>query len=226
MPVLPMPRPQRKPEEIEAFKEEILVQALNLIVRHGFDGFSMRKLAARLDIAAKTIYNYFNSKDELYLVILTRGFEDLYRQCRAAFDAHGDPTQRLRVMMGTYMEFGLTNVHLYNLMFTWHVPKYNDYIGTPMEDAARAELDVALRVAGLFTEAIQWAARAICRLDEPQARFLLVHSWSQLHGYVAGVNNHLLDYIDPNPALLKRRMQEQILTNLLREFRCFASGKD
>ena len=87
-----MPRPQRKPEEVEAFKEEILAQALHLIVRHGFDGFSMRKLAARLGIAAKTIYNYFNNKDELYLVILTRGFEDLHRQCRKAFDANDEPT--------------------------------------------------------------------------------------------------------------------------------------
>ena len=213
-----MPRPQRKPEEIEAFKEEILVQALELIVRHGFDGFSMRKLAARLDIAAKTIYNYFNNKDELYLVILTRGFEDLRSRCTAVFDAIDHPVERLRAMVATYLNFGLDHVHLYNLMFTWHAPKYNDYIGTPMEAAARAELDAALRVADLFTEAIGRAAEPVCRIDDDQKRFLLVHSWSQLHGYVAGVNSHLLDYMTDDPALLKDRIQAQVVTDLQREF--------
>ncbi|MBI9085129.1 MAG: TetR/AcrR family transcriptional regulator [Desulfobacterales bacterium] len=224
-----MPRPQRKPEEIEAFKEDILTQALELIVRDGFNGFSMRKLAARLDIAAKTIYNYFNNKDELYLAILTRGFEDLYGRCKAVFAAHDHPLDRLSAMVATYMDFGLDNVHFYNLMFTWHAPKYNDYIGTPMEATARAELDAALRVADLFTEAIGRAAEPVCRIDDAQARFLLVHSWSQLHGYVAGVNNHLLDYMTDNPALLKTRMQAQIVTNLQREFlflkdRCSGDG--
>jgi AcrR family transcriptional regulator len=214
-----MPRPQRKPEEVEAFKEEILAHALDLIVRDGFDGFSMRKLAARLDIAAKTIYNYFNNKDELYLVMLTRGFERLYRQCKAVLPGRSSGTDRLRAMLAAYMDFGFDNVHLYNLMFIWHVPKYNDYIGTPMEAAARAELDVALRVADMFTDAICRAAIPICRLDDAHARFLLVHSWSQLHGYVAGVNSHLLDYMADDPACLKHRIQEQIVTNLEREFK-------
>jgi AcrR family transcriptional regulator len=72
-----MPKLQRSPKEIEAVREDILEHALDMIVRGGFNRFSMRKLAARLGIAAKTIYNYYRNQDELYLCILTKGFEQL-----------------------------------------------------------------------------------------------------------------------------------------------------
>lgn len=49
--------------------------ALDLIVAEGYDGFSMRKLAVRLNIAAKTICNDFHNQDELYLHLLIKGFE-------------------------------------------------------------------------------------------------------------------------------------------------------
>mgnify|MGYP006308735257 CR=1 FL=1 len=68
-----MPKVQRKPEEIEAIRAEILDQALELIAAAGYKGFSMRKRGTRLGIAAKTIDNHFHNKDEIYLAI--RGFE-------------------------------------------------------------------------------------------------------------------------------------------------------
>ena len=213
-----MPRPQRKPEEIEAVKEQILGQALTLIVQNGFEGLSMRKLASKLGIAAKTIYNYFNNKDELYLVILTRGFENLYDKCRGIVTGPSLPLEKLRAMISAYMEFAFDNVNLYNLMFTWHVPKYNDYVGTPMEASARAELDIALRVVDLFTEAIKnVAGHGVEQTQPDRLRLLLVHAWAQLHGYVAGVNNHLLDYLTPAPEELKGRVLDQIVLNLKRE---------
>ena len=213
-----MPKPQRRPEEIKAVRENILTHAVRLMTEEGYHNFSMRKLAKPLGIAAKTIYNYFRNKDELYLAILTKGFADLYDCCFRAYKSSPSPLGRMDAMLEAFLSFGLDQANVYNLMFTWHVPKYNDYIGTPMEAAARAELDVALRVADLFTDAIRQAAAPVCRLDGAHARFLLVHSWSQLHGYVAGVNNHLLDYMSDDPVLLKHRMQEQIVTNLNREF--------
>lgn len=67
-----MLRPKKTFHEIETIKQKILEQALYLMSCHGFDGFSMRKLGSRLGVSAKTIYNYYQNKDELYLAILTR----------------------------------------------------------------------------------------------------------------------------------------------------------
>ena len=142
-----MPRRRRSENEVEAVRNQILDEALNLFVEAGWQGFSMRKLGARLGIAAKTVYNYFASQDELYLGLLTRGFHSLGQALAKAAEPHTNPFERLDALIDAYVTFAFDNTHLYGLMFTWHVPKYDDYVGTAMENTARVELDDT--VAGL-----------------------------------------------------------------------------
>ncbi len=204
-----MPRPKRSFAEIEIIKEKILEEALNLMNNHGFDGFSMRKLGTRLGVSAKTIYNYYQNKDELYLSILTRGFEQLYDRCQKVFSNHQNPMERLKAMGGQYLSFGLEHANIYNLMFTWHVPKFKDYVGTPMEPVAQFELETALKVSKIFMQAIKEAAGNDA-MSEDTARFHMICAWSQLHGFIAGINNTLLDYMHGNPVTLKERILDQI----------------
>ncbi len=208
-----MPKPQRSLQEIEAVREDILHHALELIVQDGFQGFSMRKLAVRLGIAAKTIYNYYRNQDELYLCILIKGFEQLHAASEAAVRAAGQPQEQLEAAIRAYVDFGLANPHLYNLMFTWHVPKYNDYVGTPMEKAAYRELTAALKCADLFL-AIMAACRAeAAPMSEDDLRFEMIQIWSQMHGYVAGINNSLLDYMHASPRALQPRIIDRLIRN-------------
>jgi len=208
-----MPKAQRKPEEIEAVRGDILDQALELIADAGYKGFSMRKLGTRLGIAAKTIYNYYHNKDEIYLAILTRGFEALYNLCTADMRAHNDPADRIAAMCRTYLDFSLTYPNLYNLMFTWHVPKFRDYIGTDMEPVAQTELETALKVSQLFIDTIRACADDKRQMGEDEARFLMIQFWTQAHGYIAGINNELLDYMHESPLGLKDRLIQTMLEN-------------
>lgn len=194
---------------METIKEKILEQALDLMNRHGFDGFSMRRLGNRLGVSAKTIYNYYQNKDELYLAILTRGFSTLYDRFEKAFSNHPDPVDRLKQMGREYLNFGLEQANIYNLMFTWHVPKFKDYEKTPMEPAARIELETALAVSDIFIQAVMEAAGKNS-MSEDCARFHMIAMWSQMHGFIAGINNTLLDYMHENPPALKERMLEQM----------------
>ena len=208
-----MPKPQRSPREIEAIREDILRHALELIVQDGFQGFSMRRLAARLGIAAKTIYNYYRSQDELYICILTKGFDQLYAAFKEAVRGHGPPLGQLEAAIRAYVAFGLANPHLYNLMFTWHVPKYNDYVGTAMENAAYRELTAALQCADLFLEVLAACLGEDQRASEDDLRFEMIQIWSQMHGYVAGINNSLLDYMHENPLVLQTRIIDRLICN-------------
>ncbi len=203
-----MPRPKKTFHEIETIKQKILKQALDLMSCHGFDGFSMRKLGSRLGVSAKTIYNYFQNKDELYLAILTRGFSELYDRFEKAFANHPDPVERLKQMGREYMDFGLEQSNIYNLMFTWHVPKFKDYVGTPVEGAARTELETALTVSDIFIKAVMAAGDA--KMSEDTARFHMIAMWSQMHGFIAGINNTLLDYMHEDPLGLKEQMLAEI----------------
>ena len=208
-----MPKPQRSPQEIEAVREDILHHALELIVQDGFQGFSMRKLAVRLGIAAKTIYNYYRNQDELYLCILIKGFEQLHAAFEEAVRAAGQPLDQLEAAIRAYVDFGLANPHLYNLMFTWHVPKYNDYVGTAMEKAAFRELTVALKCADGFLKIMAACLGEDRRARDDDLRFEMIRIWSQMHGYVAGINNALLDYMHANPLALRARIIDGLIRN-------------
>ena len=208
-----MPKPHRSPQEIEAVREDILGHALELIVQDGFQGFSMRRLAARLGIAAKTIYNYYRNQDELYLCILTKGFDQLHAGFKEAVRGDGPPLGQLEAAIRAYVDFGLANPQLYNLMFTWHVPKYNDYVGTAMEKAAYRELTAALQCADLFLEVLAACLGEDRRMPEDDLRFEMIQIWSQMHGYVAGINNSLLDYMHETPLALRTRIIDRLIHN-------------
>ena len=208
-----MPKIKRSYEEIEAVREDIMEHALELIVTDGFDGLSMRKLAGRLGIAAKTIYNYFHNKDELYLGLLTKGFAQLLEFFQVSDKSHIDPESRLDAVINAYVNFGFKRANMYNLMFTWHVPKYNDYVGTPMEKFAHIELTTALKCAEFFMERLRACIMSDTVIEEEILRFELVQTWSQMHGYIAGTNNSLLDYMHEDPGSLKQLMVRRISHN-------------
>jgi AcrR family transcriptional regulator len=212
-----MPKIQRTREEIDAVKARILKQAVELMNEVGYQGFSMRRLARKIKVTPPTLYSYYQDKDELYLCILTEGFSRLYDLIVAAYESSDDPIERMRAFARAYVDFGLNSANFYNLMFTWHVPKYNDYIGTPLEPVAKIELDTSLQVTNLTIKAIQECAGKNHTLLEQDAQFLLVHFWSTLHGYIAGYNNTLLNYMHENPISLKEEMLDLIHDTFVRE---------
>ena len=205
-----MPRIQRTEGEVEVVRTRILDEALALFAEVGWEGFSMRKLGARLGIAAKTIYNYVDSRDEIYLGLLIRGFRQLHSELVSATSALEDPWEQLSALIGAYVEFGLGNTNMYNLMFTWHVPKYDDYVGTPLEELALVELEVALENQRLLAATIVACVGDAGAISDDDLRFVAIRTWTQMHGYVAGLNSNIIGYMHPDPAVIGTRMVDQI----------------
>ena len=55
----------------ERTRSEIMTAAQQLFVQHGYHGTSMRQIAQRADIALGGIYNHFDSKEQIFLTVLT-----------------------------------------------------------------------------------------------------------------------------------------------------------
>jgi len=212
-----MPREQRSPEEIELVRQEIMEHALAIIVSDGLEDLSMRKLAGRLGVTAKTIYNYFHNKDEIYLYLLIRGFKALLASFEKSVKNDAAPFEQFRAAVQAYIDFGLDQSNIYNLMFTWHTPKYNDYVGSPMEEVAAEELAAAMKCADFFYVILSACAGEDFDPQQNNIRRMLVPIWSHMHGYVSGINNTLLDYLDEKPLTLKNRIIDQIITSTQRE---------
>lgn len=60
-------------------RKRILREARNMITEGGIEGFSVRTLCKRADVAQRTLYNAFHSKDRLIALAIRDAYEDFNR---------------------------------------------------------------------------------------------------------------------------------------------------
>lgn len=208
-----MPKAPASPEVVEAVRERILKEALSIINQEGYASLSMRKLAQRLGVTAKTIYNYYSNKDELYLMVLIKGFTELTEEFRTAYRSSKDPLQKLRAAMHAYVRWGIANKHYYNIMFSMDTPKYSDYVGTAMERLAARQNRVALEIPKIGMAILNEVASLTRSISADEAPFRLLQIWTTLHGIVSlSISRVTLEVWDFPGAI------EQILAEALRPF--------
>jgi len=106
------PREQRKAET----RERILAAGGKLLLSDGIHGFSMRKLAAKVNYTATAIYSHFPDKDALLGELVEREFIKF----RRAFDRTSkiaDPIERLAKKGLTFVEFALQQPDAFKFLF-------------------------------------------------------------------------------------------------------------
>ena len=93
-----------KPKKSEATRERILDSALGLFRKRGFDGTTMRDIAAEAGLALGAAYYYFPSKDAIVLAYYARMQDEHEKRARAAFGGSHDLRARLGSVMHTKLD--------------------------------------------------------------------------------------------------------------------------
>lgn len=93
-----------KGETGNSSQEMILTAAKELIMRSGFDGFSMRQLAEQSGFAKATIYHHFRDKQALYLKVLESEMQESRRQMAAVIDPGASVVEQLRSAVRAYLQ--------------------------------------------------------------------------------------------------------------------------
>ena len=75
-PAIPVARPRSKGERT---RERILDAAEALFAERGYEGATLRDVAARVKLRNPSLYNHFESKESLYAAVLERGLGPLLR---------------------------------------------------------------------------------------------------------------------------------------------------
>ena len=184
----------RTPEEIQEVKQRILDKALELISGDGYNNFSMRKLASKLNMTATPIYGYYKNKDEIYLSVLLQGFENMYQLLSAAYEAGKTPVERLKNICREFIKFGINNPNFYNIMLVLNAPKFYDYVGTSMERLASLELNAAIKVRDFGIKVITESGLIKDQASETSS-MIVIELLCSMHGFVSFVNGRIVDYL-------------------------------
>lgn len=194
-----MPRRAQSPEVFLARRRQILQIATQVISSEGFEALTMRRLARSAEMTAANLYNYYSNKNELYLAIQKRGFEQLLDEFAAAAQQPTDPLDQLEAFVRAYVAFGRDNPETYDVMLGRNTPKYADYVGTADEPAATAEKRAAMAVIELAESVLRAAAEAR-EVHLPQgARLLTMQVWATLHGVVSLINARVIQEVTDTP---------------------------
>jgi AcrR family transcriptional regulator len=98
-------------------RDEIVEAATAILVEHGYEGVSMRKVAAAVGISSTALYLYFKEKDELLDTVCYRVFSSIAPVLDALLASDGEPIELLRQGLRMYLRFGIANPDQYRVVF-------------------------------------------------------------------------------------------------------------
>ena len=92
-----------------AGEKAILDAAVELFSEYGYDGVSMRQIAAAAGVSKSNIYHHFASKEALYLGILDGSAQHLSEIVEDLAEGDGDFQRRLQVFAEAHLEHLFAN---------------------------------------------------------------------------------------------------------------------
>ena len=113
---------ERKDREKSEMRKMILDSAMQLFIKDGYNGVSIRKIAQKIEYSPGSIYTYFEDKDSIFFALHVEGFEKLYQKQLSA-QGINDPRERLLAHGRAYLEFALENQEYYDIMFIMRGPE-------------------------------------------------------------------------------------------------------
>lgn len=102
--------PERRNSQYEKRLAAILKAASKIIARDGYEGASVRKVAAAAKINLSGIYYYFSGKDELLFALQRHTFSTLVETLKQRLAACTTPEEKLREVADNHFEFFISNM--------------------------------------------------------------------------------------------------------------------
>ena len=103
-------------------RQQLIICAYDWISANGVESISLRKIAAIAHVSQTAPYRHFDSKEHLLAEVATMGFDN-FSSAMSNNKTTDDPAEDLVRCGVTYIEFGLNNEHIIDLMFNYPIKK-------------------------------------------------------------------------------------------------------
>ena len=168
-----MPRAALQPDDVRAFRRKLADAAIHLFAELGYEGVTMRAVAAAVDVSAMTPYRYVAGKEELFALVRAEAFRRFADRLEAGIEKATDPADRLRRLKRAYVRFAVDEPDAYRIMFQLEQPD------TKLPELARE----SRRAFGCLHRCV---AEAVASGDLVGDPLTLAHLlWANTHGLVS-----------------------------------------
>ena len=135
----------RDDNKIQAIRQK----AVEIIVKQGFDGFSMQKLAKAANVSPATLYIYYKDREDLIMQLWSESFKEMAEATLKNFDPNMPFSEGLRVQWMNRAKYWLKNPDQMRFMEQLrHSPlqeKALDMMGAGFKNAMKAFVSNAIK---------------------------------------------------------------------------------
>ncbi len=185
-------------------KKEMIQKGIQLLNKEGYEGFSLRKLAAMCNVSHAAPYRHFENKQELYRAInleISTKFRDALLE---DIDRHrDDPRTQLLELCTHYISFMVDN------------PDYFRYIFLTSHDSQIEISNEDIRLPGddhPFNIGKNYAKEYFCRFHENETAWILdfISLWSQIHGLTLLLVNRTIRFQGDHMEYARRMIESYL----------------
>jgi AcrR family transcriptional regulator len=176
-------------------RRRILKEARRLIAEHGVEGFGIRELCRRADVAQRTLYNAFQNKDRIIALAIREAYEEANKRAQyktSATTLEGIIDRLISINQRNFRARHYTKA-VAGLYFS---PRTSGDIVKSLQDMAFLNLRQWLDQVEAQNEFPPWIRRRELEFNFVNAEYAVINDWAR--GYIADQ-----DYI--------RRLLEAIL---------------
>ena len=143
---------ERKVREKKARQSAILEAAKGIFFKKGFQGTTMDQIAYAAELSKGSLYNYFPSKEDLYVTLVLEGFEILSSMLTKAAVVQSPWDQKLEILGRTYYGFFLKYPEYFHVLFFMQHDDLGAKVSQPLYDACFEE---GTAILSIIAKAIQ-----------------------------------------------------------------------
>jgi len=182
----------RRASQRRALLADIEAEARRLLVEGGAGNVSMRAIARGVGLGPASLYNYFDSLDDVFLLLVMTSYERLAAATATATAAFATAPPEDRAFAGilAHRRWALGHRHEFNLLFTDLLPGFEAPAGGPTVDA---QVAVFQPMIDALVELVPDGTRPL--------EHTAVLVWTAFHGVVQLEVNHHLDWLDDPAAV-------------------------
>lgn len=177
-------------------REEIIRAALELIAEQGFHGAPMSMIADRAGVAAGTIYRYFESKDELIMVLFREIDDAIGAEIQKGYQPTKPIRERFHHIFTRLLRYFITHPPHFRYMEQFHNSPYG----------VALKRDIILRKSGdcyIYRELLEEGVAQQVIKDLPMA-ILFAIAFGPLK---AVTRDHILGFVTLDDAMIDRIME-------------------
>jgi len=100
-----MEKAKRKEREFNLRRADILEAAVKVFAAKGFHNATVAEIAASSGFAIGTLYQFFESKEQLYTAMLTEKLGSMYAGIRAAVEEEGDVIRKVELLIDSHFRY-------------------------------------------------------------------------------------------------------------------------